>query len=137
MAWRLQITLRPDVQTDFVHGLYLVGLVTCFLEVWLSIIVVSLPALAPLFRAYIEPVVCKMMGTTKNSGRGHLREAQHTIGSGPSQRKANSRQITDSYPDLEDGKYYLNAEISASSSDDESWVTKPNAIGVRYEISVH
>jgi hypothetical protein len=79
-----------------------------------------------------------MMGTTKNSGPGRLREAQHTIGSGPSQQKANSRRTRDSYLELEDGKHFSNAERSSSTSDEEPlWVTRPNAIGVRHDISVY
>ncbi|KAJ5125656.1 hypothetical protein N7526_007833 [Penicillium atrosanguineum] len=80
MIWRLVITLDPDTNKDFVFGLYQIGLVS-FLELWLSMIIVSLPALAPLFRHYIEPLFSQ-----KRPSAGNLREAQHTIGSEPRRR---------------------------------------------------
>ncbi|PWY84976.1 hypothetical protein BO70DRAFT_428556 [Aspergillus heteromorphus CBS 117.55] len=98
MAYRLEITLDPSTNLDFVHGLYLVGLVS-FLELWLSMIVVSLPTLAPLFRLYVEPCLGRYLSGSGGSGNrnrnrngngnqpGRLREALHTIGSEPSSRR--------------------------------------------------
>ncbi|RAL06173.1 uncharacterized protein BO80DRAFT_460417 [Aspergillus ibericus CBS 121593] len=87
MAFRLEITLNPSTNADFVQGLYLVGLVS-FLELWLSIIVVSLPTLAPLFRMYVEPVLARVLGSKGSGGEPRrLREAQHTIGSDPPSRR--------------------------------------------------
>ncbi|PWY96631.1 hypothetical protein BO94DRAFT_580460 [Aspergillus sclerotioniger CBS 115572] len=100
MAFRLEITLNPATNADFVQGLYLVGLVS-FLELWLSIIVVSLPTLAPLFRMYVEPVLVRVLGSkgTGSNQPRRLREAQHTIGSDPPSRRKYAMQ--DSF--LEEG----------------------------------
>lgn len=85
MGWRLQITLDPATNHDFVYTLHLVGLVS-FLELWLSMIVVSLPAMAPLFRRYIQPRISRGASETELH---KLQIAEHTIGSGPSHRRGN------------------------------------------------
>ncbi|KAB8269089.1 hypothetical protein BDV30DRAFT_230090 [Aspergillus minisclerotigenes] len=126
MAWRLAITLDPSTNNDFVHGLYLVGLVS-FLELWLSMIVVSLPTLTPIFRRYIEPFVSKVRGSSNGCSDGsapkrRLREAQHTIGSEPV-KKPRSREwpltstADDGYLELEEGTRadYLEGSNSVQS----------------------
>ncbi|KAJ5716011.1 uncharacterized protein N7483_013192 [Penicillium malachiteum] len=50
MIMRLIITLSPATSADFVHSLYQIGLFS-FLELWLSIIIASLPVLTPLVQA--------------------------------------------------------------------------------------
>ncbi|RAL17617.1 uncharacterized protein BO97DRAFT_467140 [Aspergillus homomorphus CBS 101889] len=114
MAWRMAITLTPATQTDFVHGLYLVGLVS-FMELWFSIIIVTLPTLAPLFRRYVEPLLRTFIGRFAEdhnlrrppAGGGHrrLREAQHTIGSEPSAvgKRRGSWELEDGYLGLKEG----------------------------------
>ena len=141
MAWRIQITNNANSQKDFVYGLGLIGLVS-FLELWLGIIIVCLPTLAPLFAKYIRPVVSKITGASKRSGGpGRLREAQNTIGGGSSGRRKNYGKLDkDSYLELEEGRHFSTAKamgVSASSAEeDETWMNEPNAIGVRHEIHV-
>ncbi|PYI31821.1 hypothetical protein BP00DRAFT_486485 [Aspergillus indologenus CBS 114.80] len=85
MALRLRITLDPTTNLDFVYGLYPVALVS-FLELWLSMIIVCLPVLAPLYRRYIEPCLYRIIGSSGNAEaplEAPLQEAQHTFGSEP------------------------------------------------------
>jgi hypothetical protein len=133
MIWRLVITLDPDTNKDFVFGLYRIGLVS-FLELWLSMIIVSLPALAPLFRHYIEPLFSQ-----KRPSAGNLREAQHTIGSEPCRR---GDYI---YSDIEmgGGNYsaHIKSGMSSSQSEREDTIglvrdMQPNAIAMRREVVV-
>ncbi|KAJ5720408.1 uncharacterized protein N7483_008342 [Penicillium malachiteum] len=111
MILRLIITLDPATGADFVYGLYRIGLVS-FLELWLSIIVVSLPALAPLFRRYIEPHF-----TQKRPSAGNLREAQHTIGSEPVKRARPGFSYGD--VELRTGNYSAHVKTGVSSSQSE------------------
>jgi hypothetical protein len=136
MIWRLVITLDPETSKDFVFGLYQIGLVS-FLELWLSMIIVSLPALAPLFRHYIEPLFSQ-----KRPSAGNLREAQHTIGSEPSERRKRGEYM---YSDLEMGGGNYSAHVktgmSSSQSDGEDTTglvrdMQPNAIAMRREVVV-
>lgn len=134
MIWRLVITLNPATAADFVYGLYNIGLVS-FLEIWLSMIIVSLPALAPLFRHYIEPIF-----SHKRPGAGNLREAQHTIGSDPPRKRTDYL-----YPDIEMGRGNYSAQVktgvSSSQSDGDDTVElvrdmQANAIAMRREVVV-
>lgn len=134
MIWRLVITLNPATAADFVYGLYMIGLVS-FLEIWLSMIIVSLPALAPLFRHYIEPLY-----SHKRPTHGNLREAQHTIGSDPPHRRTDYM-----YSDIEMGRGNYSAHVktgmSSSQSDGDDTVElvrdmQPNAIAMRREVVV-
>ncbi|KAJ5627006.1 hypothetical protein N7528_004433 [Penicillium herquei] len=111
MILRLIITLDPATGADFVYGLYRIGLVS-FLELWLSIIVVSLPALAPLFRRYIEPHF-----TQKRPSAGNLREAEHTIGSEPVKRARPGFPYAD--VELHTGNYSAHVKTGVSSSQSE------------------
>ncbi|KAJ5716179.1 hypothetical protein N7493_008090 [Penicillium malachiteum] len=111
MILRLIITLDPATGADFVYGLYRIGLVS-FLELWLSIIVVSLPALAPLFRRYIDPHF-----TQKRPSAGNLREAQHTIGSEPVKRARPGFPYAD--VELRTGNYSAHVKTGVSSSQSE------------------
>ena len=140
MAWRIQITINANSQKDFVYGLGLIGLVS-FLELWLGIIIVCLPTLAPLFAKYVRPVISKITGASKRSGPGRLREAQNTIGGGSSNRKKIYGKLDkDSYLELEEGRNFTTAKamgVSASSTEvDEIWMSEPNAIGVRHDIHI-
>ncbi|KAE8151238.1 hypothetical protein BDV25DRAFT_97553 [Aspergillus avenaceus] len=138
MIWRLQITLDPANQLDFVHGLGSIAL-TSFLEVWLSIIIISLPTLAPLFRRYIEPFLRSRRST---GGRAHLREAKHTIGSTP--RKQRGKDVLDSTQDstveLKNRGYSANIETSPSRWPDDAMGLvqnmQPNSIQIRHDVSV-
>ncbi|KAL4862752.1 hypothetical protein BDV12DRAFT_207012 [Aspergillus spectabilis] len=56
LAWRLRITVNPLPEPDLSREIARTALPSG-LEIWLSIIVVSLPALAPLFRRYVEPLL--------------------------------------------------------------------------------
>ncbi|KAJ6126975.1 hypothetical protein N7523_002587 [Penicillium sp. IBT 18751x] len=134
MIWRLVITLDPNTNKDFVFGLYQIGLVS-FLELWLSMIIVSLPALAPLFRHYIEPLFSQ-----KRPSAGNLREAQHTIGSEP--RKRGEYIFSDI--EMGGGNYSAHVKTGMSSSQSEGEDTiglvrdmQPNAIAMRREVVVH
>ncbi|KAE8364926.1 hypothetical protein BDV27DRAFT_127697 [Aspergillus caelatus] len=71
-------TTHMALVTDFVYELGPISL-TSFLELWLSIIVVSLPTLAPLFKRYVKLLVSQRSRST--GGHVRLREAQHKIGS--------------------------------------------------------
>lgn len=133
MIWRLVITLDPSTNKDFVFGLYRIGLVS-FLELWLSMIIVSLPALAPLFRHYIEPLFSQ-----KRPSAGNLREAQHTIGSEP--RKRGEYMFSDI--EMGGGNYSAHVKTGMSSSqsggDDTVGLVRdmqPNAIAMRRDIVV-
>ncbi|KAJ5090126.1 hypothetical protein N7532_008810 [Penicillium argentinense] len=135
MVWRLILTLDPATAADFVKGLYIIGLVS-LLELWLSMIVVSLPALAPLFRHYIEPLYAN-----KQPRAGRLHEAEHTIGSDPP-RKRTGESL---YSDIEMGRSYYSAHVktgvSSSQSEGEDTVglvrnMQPNAIEMRREVVV-
>ncbi|KAI9038717.1 glucose-methanol-choline (gmc) oxidoreductase [Aspergillus affinis] len=75
MIWRLVITLHPETRSDFIYGLGRIAL-TSFLELWIGIIVVSLPTLAPLFKRYITPIISRR---PPSPAHVRLREAQHTI----------------------------------------------------------
>lgn len=88
MGWRLLITVDPRLK-DFVFSLGPMAIVA-LLELLLSFIIVSLAALAPLFRKYIEPLISKVTGKT-GSGRGNLQEAQHTIGGTPAKDQSRRR----------------------------------------------
>ncbi|KAL3477202.1 hypothetical protein BJX99DRAFT_257680 [Aspergillus californicus] len=81
MIWRLKI-IHQD-QLDLSYSLARVLLPT-FLEFWLSIIVVSIPTLAPLYKHYISPRLARKWPENNRMG---LREAQCTIGSGPRKRR--------------------------------------------------
>ncbi|RJE19067.1 hypothetical protein PHISCL_08592 [Aspergillus sclerotialis] len=83
MAWRLEITLDPETNADFVYSLHIVGLVS-FLELWLSMIVVSLPTMAPLYRRYIQPHLSQG-GSGQKVNKPQI--AEHTIGSAPNNRR--------------------------------------------------
>ncbi|KAK2745693.1 hypothetical protein FQN57_003589 [Myotisia sp. PD_48] len=150
MAWRLQITLHPETQSDFVHGIRDVGLIS-FLEVWLSIIVVCIPTLAPLFAKYIRPAVSRVTrGSNRKSGP-ILREANNTIGGGRGGGSGNSsggvhgfrghhgKRELDSYLELESGEYRHTTEAigGAGSTDDESLLKEPNSIRVRCDTHVY
>lgn len=139
MIWRLVITLNPKTAADFVYGLYKIGLVS-FLELWLSIIVVSLPVLAPLFRHYIEPLLSHKRPSA--SPAGQLREAQHTIGSDPPKRRIGPSY---QYSDIEMGRGNYSAQVktgmssSQSGGDDTIGLVndmQPNAIAMRREVVV-
>lgn len=134
MIWRLFITLDPATAADFVYGLYVIGLVS-FLEIWLSMIIVSLPVLAPLFRHYIEPVY-----SHKRTTPGTLREAQHSIGSYPPRRRTDFM-----YSDIEMGRSNYSAHVktgmssSQSDGDDTAELVRgmlPNAITMKREVVV-
>lgn len=136
MIWRLVITLNPDTAADFVYGLYKIGLVS-FLELWLSIIIVSLPVLAPLFRHYVEPLL-----SHKRPSAGQLREAQHTIGSDSPKKRFGPNYP---YADIEMGRGNYSAQVktgmSSSQSDGDDTVglvndMQPNAIAMRREVVV-
>lgn len=136
MIWRLVITLNPETAADFVYGLYKIGLVS-FLELWLSIIIVSLPVLAPLFRHYVEPLL-----SHKRPSAGQLREAQHTIGSDPPKKRPGPNHP---YSDIEMGRGNYSAQVktgmSSSQSDGDDTVglvndMQPNAIAMRREVVV-
>lgn len=143
MAWRLQITTKSATNADFVYGLRDVGLVS-FLELWLSMIVICIPTLAPLFARYFRPVVTRATGASKRTGEKRLREAQQTIGGGSTKRayhwKTYGKLDADSYLELEEGNLYTTAEAvsrQGSASDSaKSWIQKPNAIGVTHQIHV-
>ncbi|KAJ5495922.1 hypothetical protein N7539_001038 [Penicillium diatomitis] len=135
MIWRLVITLDPDTAADFVYGLFKIGLVS-FLELWLSIIIVSLPVLAPLFRHYVEPIV-----SPKRPVAAQLREAQHTIGSDPPKKPFASGP----YSEIEMGHGNYSAQIktgmTSSQSDHDDTIglvsnMQPNAIAMRREVVV-
>lgn len=113
MAWRIQITNNGISQSDFVYGLGSIGLVS-FLELWLGIIIVCLPTLAPLFAKYIKPVMSKITGVTKKAGHGQLREAQNTIGGSTKRgyRKDYGKLGEDSYLELEEGSHFSNAKAA-------------------------
>lgn len=136
MIFRLVITLNPETAADFVYGLYKIGLVS-FLELWLSIIIVSLPVLAPLFRHYVEPIMSR-----KTPSAGQLREAEHTIGSDPPRKR---RGPSYPYSDIEMGRGNYSAQVktgmSSSQSDGDDTVglvngMQPNAIAMRREVVV-
>ncbi|KAJ5899380.1 hypothetical protein N7495_004124 [Penicillium taxi] len=136
MVYRLIITLDPKTAADFVYGLYSIGLVS-FLELWLSITIVSLPALAPLFRLYIEPV----FSHKRPSGGGQLQEAQHTIGSEPRKRVGPDCMYSDI--ELGRGNYSAHVKTCMSSSQSEGEDTtelvkdmQPNAISMKREVVV-
>ncbi|EAW15345.1 uncharacterized protein ACLA_060120 [Aspergillus clavatus NRRL 1] len=139
MIWRLIITLDPDVNSDFVYGLSLIALVS-FLELWLSMIIASLPALAPLFRRYIEPL---FPSKRFNPNRPNLRAAERTIGSDPTRRPSGMQHR---YGDPELGwsagyyaKVVSGSRNSTQQSDDTNELVRnmqPNAIQMKREISV-
>lgn len=99
MAWRLEITLDPATNADFIYSLHIVGLVS-FLELWLSMIVVSLPTMAPLYRRYIQPHI-RQGSSGQEANKPQI--AEHTIGSGPSNR----RDHLTSDPGTEYGMYVV------------------------------
>jgi hypothetical protein len=136
MIFRLVITLNPDTAADFVYGLYKIGLVS-FLELWFSIIIVSLPVLAPLFRHYVEPLISRkrLIGSA-----GQLREAQHTIGSDPPKKRRGPDYL---YSDIEMGRGNYSAQVKTGTlqSDGDDTVglvndMQPNAIAMRREVVV-
>lgn len=135
MIWRLMITLDPSTNADFVYGLYLIGLVS-FLELWLSIIIVSLPALAPLFRHYIEPLFSQ-----KRPSAGNLQEAQNTFGSEPRKRTGPDYLYSDL--GLAGGQYsaHVKTGVNSSQSDGDDTVglvqdMQLHAISMRREVVV-
>ncbi|KAJ5669799.1 hypothetical protein N7462_010869 [Penicillium macrosclerotiorum] len=136
MVWRLIITLDPSTAEDFVYGLSRIGLVS-FLELWLSIIIVSLPVLAPLLRHYVEPLI-----SHKRPSAGQLREAQHTIGSDPPNKRLGPGY---GYTDVELGHSSYSAQgktgVSSFQSEGEDTVglvnnMQPNAITKKQEVVV-
>ncbi|KAF5865080.1 hypothetical protein ETB97_005321 [Aspergillus alliaceus] len=136
MIWRLLITLDPATQMDFVHGLGRIALAS-FLELWLSIIIITLPTLAPLFRRYIEPLLSRQRST----GERHLREARHTIGSTPRQRRGKDvlDSTQDSTVELKGCGYTAKVGATHGSNDDDVGLVQnmqPNAIQIRHDISV-
>ncbi|KAE8395529.1 hypothetical protein BDV23DRAFT_194223 [Aspergillus alliaceus] len=136
MIWRLLITLDPATQVDFVHGLGRIALAS-FLELWLSIIIITLPTLAPLFRRYIEPLLSRQRST----GERHLREARHTIGSTPRQRRGKDvlDSTQDSTVELKGCGYTAKVGATHGSNDDDVGLVQnmqPNAIQIRHDISV-
>lgn len=142
MAWRIQVTNNGISQSDFVYGLGTISLVS-FLELWLGIIIVCLPTLAPLFAKYVKPVVSKITGVTKKPDRRQLREAQNTIGGSTKRgyRKNFDNIRKDSYLELEEGSHFSNAEATGrpapTPEDDEPWMNEPYAIGIRHDIHIY
>ena len=142
MAWRIQITNNALTQIDFVYGLGNIALVS-FLELWVGIIIVCLPTLAPVFAKYVKPAMTKITGSSKRSGPGQLKEAQNTIGGSSKRgyRKNYGKLNKDSLVELEEGNHFSNAEAMGKSSstieEDEIWINKPNAIGVRHDVHIH
>jgi hypothetical protein len=94
LAWRLRLTVDPLREPDMSREIARTALPSG-LELWLSIIVVSLPALAPLFRRYIEPLFAQ--GSAPEGGR-QLREPEHTIGSTP-RKHSNGDILLESLPE--------------------------------------
>ena len=141
MAWRIQITNNGISQSDFVYGLGLIGLVS-FLELWLGIIVVCLPTLAPLFAKYIKPVLSKITKPSRRPGQRQLREAQNTIGGSTKRglRKNYGKLDKDSYLELEEGTQFSNIKAvgraASTAGEYEPWMNEPNAIGVRHDIHI-
>lgn len=142
MAWRIQVTVQSITQTDFVHGLGKIGLVT-HLELWLGIIVACLPTLAPLYSRYLSPVMSRV--SHKRTETRKLKEAEHTIGSDGSRhfRKKNFNRLDQdaSLLELEEGKNYSSAEATMGSQvtgeGDVSWMSDTNVIGVRHDVQVY
>ena len=142
MSWRIQVTVQSVTQTDFVHGLGKIGLVT-HLEIWLGIIVACLPTLAPLYSRYLSPVLSR--ASRKSSERRQLKEAKRTIGSEESKHfKRNTFNRLDqdgSLLELEEGKNFSSAKATVrsqiTSKEEELWVNDPSAIGVRHDVQVY
>lgn len=117
MGWRIQMTAQSVTQTDLVHGLGNIDLVT-LLEVWIGIIVACLPTLTPLYSRYLSSVVSRI--SRKRTKQRQLKEAQHTIGSNGSRifNKKNFNRLNKeaSLLELEEGKNFSNAETTVRSS---------------------
>lgn len=69
MCWRLQITAEAAKTTDFFLHLPEIGLVSQ-LELWLGLIVVCMPTLAPLVKAYVKPAITYMRSAPSSYRRG-------------------------------------------------------------------
>jgi len=136
MAWRIEITNQALTQTDFVFGLGNIALVS-FLELWVGIIIVCVPTLAPLFAKYIKPAVSRVTGSSKRS-RVQPRDVENTIGGGRSnKRKSYGKLGRDNSMELEEGKNLSHASATSTFEEDEPWMNEPNSIGVRHDIRVY
>ena len=144
MGWRISITIQSVAETDFVHSLGDIALLS-LLEVWLGITIACLPTITPFLSKYVKPILSKISGGTgKQSVQRQLREATHTIGSSESRgfRKKNFNRLdTESFLELEEGSNIgSEATVLGSTSKptevEEHWMSDPNAIGVRHDVQV-
>ncbi|KAI3322051.1 integral membrane protein [Xylariaceae sp. AK1471] len=70
LAWRLAVTIEASkYPLDFTYYLATIGLIS-LLEVWLSIIVGSLPTLAPVVNSKVKPAIRKLRSTGGVTGQG-------------------------------------------------------------------
>jgi hypothetical protein len=69
MCWRLEITAEAARTTDFFFLLPDIGLVSQ-LELWLGLIVVCMPTLAPLMKAYVKPAITWAKSAPSSYRRG-------------------------------------------------------------------
>ena len=142
MAWRIQLTVETERETDFVRIIGTIGLVT-LLEVWIGIIVACLPTLTPLLAKYWSPLRSRF--ARKVTAKKQLREAQHTIGSDGSRifNKKNFNRL-DKDASLLDLEECLTFTIAVAiggnhglSGQDGFWITDPTVIGVQRAFQVY
>lgn len=147
MAWRVQITVSSVAHaSDSVYGIGKIALVS-HLELWLGIIVVCIPTLAPLLGRYIKPLLSKLTGSSGKPANGQLREAQNTIGGGSGGSKSGSKKKSrgsdkDSYIELGDTSQLTTVQATGSASssaaeEDELGLSESGVIGVRHDVYIH
>lgn len=141
-GWRIKITSDALVQSDFVYGLYQVGLVS-LLELWVGILAACLPTVAPLFLKYFGPIVSKFRSSSNKYKPRLPNEGVNTIGSGPKNRFRGYLNTldTDTYVELGEGSHFTNieagTEAESTTAINQSWAKEPNGINVRYDVDVY
>lgn len=67
MCWRASAAHHTRSSPDYTYN-FPVTVIISFFELWLGVMTACIPTLAPLFRAYIEPVIHKMRSSLASSG---------------------------------------------------------------------
>lgn len=69
MCWRAAAAHHTRSSPDYTYNFPLTVIIS-FFELWLGIMAACIPTLAPLFRAYIEPVIHKLKSSLVSSRHG-------------------------------------------------------------------
>lgn len=149
MAWQIKITMESITETGFMYGLGDIGGVThleVWIGVWIGILFICMPTLAPFYPEYVSPIISKLLkSSAKHTGHKQLNESHHTTGSSESpefKRKKFNRLDDEILLEVKEGQTGGRTEATVSSSSTRNlhlkgWNSNPNSIGKRYDVQIH